>query len=115
MSESILDLKNEMHGAVCVVRLAGALDAKTTPSLNGELQGLIGAGHVKIVCDLSRLEYIASAGIGTLLANLKEARGGGGELRLAGAGKDVADVFDLLGFTAAFKMAATVEEAMRDF
>ena len=115
MAESTINITRKKQGDVMVLELHGALDARTTPRLNAELKGVISAGNVKVVCDLSNLRYIASAGIGALFANLKEAKKGGGDLRLAGASKEIQDVFDLLNFSAAFKMAPTVAEALRGF
>ena len=115
MSDSILKISKQARGDVQIVALDGSLDAKTTPQLNAELKATISAGHVKVVVDLTKLKYIASAGIGALFAGQKEAKGGGGDLRLAGANSEVQDVFDLLSFSAAFKMTPNLDEALKGF
>ena len=115
MDESTIKINKKMQGGVCILELDGSLDAKTTTHLNSELKATIGGGTNKIICNLKNLKYIASAGIGALFANLKESKKGGGDLRLACASKEIMDVFDLLNFTAAFKITSSVEDALKGF
>lgn len=98
-------------GGITVLAIRGKLDARTAPTLSGELKGLVGTGHARIICDLSEVNYIASAGVGTLKAGLVDARKNGGDLRLAGLQKEVQDIFDVLGFTKLFTIAADVNAA----
>lgn len=108
---SDFQIQKKQAGAIIVLVITGKLDAKTAPALSGELKGLVGTGHSKIVCDMSGVNYIASAGVGTLKAGLVDAKKNGGDLRLAGLQKEVQDVFDVLGFTKLFTIASDVNSA----
>ena len=108
---SDLQIQKKQSGAITVLQITGKLDAKTAPTLSGELKGLIGTGHSKIICDLTGVTYIASAGVGTLKAGLVDAKKNGGDLRLANPKKEVLDVLEVLGFARLFTIAADVNHA----
>ncbi|MCB1323777.1 MAG: STAS domain-containing protein [Spirochaetales bacterium] len=112
MSDSSLSIQKQESGGVTIVKVAGKLDAKTAPGLNNELKGLIAVGKVKLVIDMSGVSYIASAGVGTLKANLVAAKKASGDLRLAGLTSEVRDVLDVLGFTKLFVVTPSVADAM---
>jgi anti-sigma B factor antagonist len=70
-------------------------------------------GRATIVVDLSRTEYVDSAGLGTLVLLNKEARAAGGCLVLAGLSDHVRDLLRLLRLDEVFKIATTVEDAAK--
>jgi anti-sigma B factor antagonist len=70
-------------------------------------------GRVTVVIDLSRTEYVDSAGLGTLVLLNKEARAVGGCLVLAGLSDHVRDLLRLVRLDEVFTITATVEEAAK--
>ncbi len=70
-------------------------------------------GRSTVVVDMSRTEYVDSAGLGTLVLLNKEARAAGGCLVLAGLSDHVRDLLRLVRLDEVFTIAATVEEAAR--
>jgi anti-sigma B factor antagonist len=68
-------------------------------------------GRATVVVDLSRTEYVDSAGLGTLVLLNKEARAAGGCLVLAGLSDHVRDLLRLVRLDEVFTIAATVGEA----
>jgi anti-sigma B factor antagonist len=70
-------------------------------------------GRATVVVDLSRTEYVDSAGLGTLVLLNKEARAAGGCLILAGLSDHVRDLLRLVRLDEVFTIAATVAEAAR--
>jgi anti-sigma B factor antagonist len=68
-------------------------------------------GRATVVVDLSRTEYVDSAGLGTLVLLNREARAAGGCLVLAGLSEHVRDLLRLLRLDEVFTIATTVEEA----
>lgn len=112
MAESSLKIQSEKKGTATVIKLSGQIDASTAPNLSAELKKQVAGGNAKLVCDMAGVDYISSAGIGTLLAGLKDAKSGKGDLRLAGLTSEVKDVFDLLKFSALFSMTGSVPEAL---
>ena len=65
---------NEIDGTM-YVSLAGELDDRTAPEMRRQLDEIIErARFIKIVFDLSRLEFMDSTGIGVLLGRYKNCR-----------------------------------------
>lgn len=115
MPDATVTINKKKAGNIVVLEVIGALDASTTPQLNAELKGILAADYHQIVCDFKNLKYIASAGIGALFAQQKEARSGGGDIVLANVAIQIRDVFELLNFSRMFKMFDSLEEALRSF
>ena len=57
-----MDLREEKVGGVSVVEVKGRLDGATAPVLGARLTVSMEAPEARIVLDLSRLQYISSAG-----------------------------------------------------
>ncbi|MGE5178286.1 MAG: STAS domain-containing protein [Bacteroidota bacterium] len=83
---------------VSVLRVSGYVDTTTSPELERRMQALLRDKRYHIVVDLSRVEYISSAGWGIFISEIREIREHGGDLKLAGMIADVREVFDLLEF-----------------
>ncbi|MFC8922573.1 STAS domain-containing protein [Cellulosimicrobium sp. NPDC057127] len=73
----------------------GRLTLTTAAHLRDAVTELVGAGRVRLVVDLGALEFVDSSGLGALVAGLRTARAGGGDLRLANASEQVATVLRL--------------------
>jgi anti-sigma B factor antagonist len=83
---------------VSVLRVSGYVDTTTSPDLERRLQALLREKRYHVVVDLSKVEYISSAGWGIFISEIREIREHGGDLKLAGMIPDVREVFDLLEF-----------------
>lgn len=83
---------------VSVLRVSGYVDTTTSPELERRLEALLREKRYHIVVDLTRVEYISSAGWGIFISEIREIREHGGDLKLAGMVPDVREVFDLLEF-----------------
>lgn len=102
---------------VTVVRLEGSVDGLTAPELEAALQAELAAGHTKLVLGMGGVDYTSSAGLRVMLATVKQARAGGGDLRLADVREHVRKVLDLSGFTGILKFfpdTATATASFRD-
>lgn len=82
-----------------VVIVAGRLDAAQAANAQAFLDGVQGV----VTLDVSRLEYISSAGLGVLLKTQKRLLGASGKLRLAGVGKHLRDILVYSGFDQIFE------------
>jgi len=113
--EGTLDvvLRDEEHVTVAVV--AGSIDALTAETLQETLEATIRGGRVNLVMDLASVEYTSSAGLGTLLLLVKEARRSGGDFRLAGVRPRVVRVLEMTGFTSFMKLYPDAALAVASF
>jgi anti-sigma B factor antagonist len=87
------------EGDVTVVEIRGSVDGTTADRLLQTMQEQLRNGHVRLVVDCTALEYTSSAGLGALLAAVKQARQQGGDLCLAAVRPPVLEVLELSGFT----------------
>ena len=92
-----MEIKKELDGTTLTMHLSGRLDAVTAVELDKALNASL--SNVKdLVFDLADLEYIASAGLRSLLAAQKRmARQGSMVLR--NVTEEVKDVLDMTGFS----------------
>lgn len=65
-----------------VISVVGELDFHSAPRLREEIIKLLNQGILKLIVDLSRLEFVDSSGLGVLVAGLKRIRERNGSLTL---------------------------------
>jgi len=95
MSAFTLDVHRS--GAVSVVEVVGTAELSDAAKLSALLEELIGRGRHAIVLNLAKAEFLTSGIWGTMMAVLRRARRGGGDLVLSGLGASVQQSFDVLG------------------
>lgn len=100
---------------VMVVHVAGYLDAHTYEQLEETIAELFGKNQYKIVVNLSKVEYISSAGAGVFIGALSEAQEHGGNIVLMSPTSNVREVFDLLGLTQIFQVVDDQKTALAAF
>ena len=100
-----MDLREDTVGDVTVVEIKGRIDNATAPVLADRLMAGLKDSRVRIVLDLSRLEYIGSAGFRVLLVAAKHADQTGSRLVLCGISGRISQVFNVGGFLDLFTVA----------
>lgn len=93
-----------------IVSIEGNLDAMTSPKAE-EMLKAEAQNTNKIILDLTKLEYISSAGLRVVLNLAKILQIQGGVLALAGLGNQVQEVFDISGFSNIFDIYPSVKKA----
>ena len=94
MTEAAYGTRVAPSGAT-VLRATGRLNLTSAASLRSQLHGLVAAGNVHVVVDLTDTEAIDSSGIGALISSLKAARAAGGDLRISAPNEHVVRVLKL--------------------
>jgi anti-sigma B factor antagonist len=110
-----LEVSSKEKNGVAVVRLKGYLDAHTAPDFEKVLRDLIDRDRIRLVVNLSDLNYIASAGVGVFMGFIEELRGRGGDIKLAEPTEKVYRVFDLLGFHLLYDICKGEDEAIQKY
>jgi anti-anti-sigma factor len=95
-----------------VVAPRGRLDAVSSPDFESALGHLVTAGEKWFVLDLSKVDYISSAGLRAVMMVAKKARASGGEAVLVGLKGSVAEVVDLAGLQSLLRVFANECEAL---
>jgi len=101
--------------AVSIVYLKGYLDAHTASDFEGALQQLVDEERIRIVVNLSELNYISSAGLGVFMGFIEDIRVKGGDIKLAELPDKVFRVFELLGFPVLYEIFPNEEEAIQKY
>jgi len=110
-----VDITNHPKGNIHIVNVAGFMDMVEVPKLEQALDALIKEGTIKIVLDLSGLEYVSSAGLGAIIGRIREVRRSGGDIKIGGYSEMVYNILETFGFTQVFETYTSREEATLKF
>lgn len=106
-----MDIQWNHSGSVSVAVLAGRMDAVSAQMFEQQVSQLTNKA-VRVVLDLTHLEYISSMGLRSILATAKKLQVSGGGLCLCGARGLVKDILECSNFHALFPIFQTAAEAM---
>jgi len=99
-----------------LLSVEGRVDSATAPKFGEKLDALIASGVFKIVIDMSKMEYMSSAGFRALLAAQRKCRRyNRGEVLLASVPNRIREALELAGFTELFKLYPEPLEAVGSF
>ncbi|MBZ5673129.1 MAG: STAS domain-containing protein [Acidobacteriia bacterium] len=98
-----------------VVELSGHLNlGNELMTLESAVKRLIEEGARKLVIDVTRLDYIDSAGIGMLVGCNGQMDRAGGKMRVAGAHSTVAKAFEVVHMGRIMALDADVDTAVKN-
>jgi anti-sigma B factor antagonist len=110
-----MEIQQEMHGAVTVLRPTGALTGESIAALREELDEVRQRSLGRLVLDTANVPYIDSAAL-ELLLEVSEAMAGSGQaLKLVGANDVLREVLDLTDLASCFEQFEDVNAAVRSF
>ena len=92
-----MNMIKKQDGTSLTIELEGRLDTTTASQLEEELRNSLPDVN-KLVLDMSRLEYISSAGLRVLLSAQK-VMNKQGEMKLLHVNDVVMEIFEVTGFT----------------
>jgi anti-sigma B factor antagonist len=111
MSDFRLDTVGPV-GDCAVLQVTGEVDAYTAPMLREQIRDLAAKGAVHLIADLSRVDFLDSTGLGTLVGGLKRLREAGGTLTLVITAPRILRLFQITGLTKVLVIHPTVAEAI---
>lgn len=97
---------------VTIIFLEGAIDGKTAPLVRDELRPLLEKAD-DVVLDMSKVDYLSSAGLRLLLLVYREFAAKNKKLVLAGMSREIEEVMSYTGFLGFFRLAPTQTQAMK--
>ncbi|MBF0496144.1 MAG: STAS domain-containing protein [Deltaproteobacteria bacterium] len=110
-----MEISIKAQGDVQVVLLGGRFDAQAAGMVEEKLNGVLDAGHKKLLVDLAGTNYISSAGLRVLLATTKKVKKTNGRIVLSSLTQYVKEVFEIAGFTSIFDIYGDPNEALKHF
>lgn len=99
---------------IIIVRGAGKLNMVSAPELRAVVVDAISHGGIRVVVDLSDIDFMDSSGLGALVGCLKSARQAGGDLRIAAPSAQVSMVLRLSNLDRVLASFDSAEAAYRD-
>jgi anti-sigma B factor antagonist len=111
-----MTIKEKMYGDIAVLSLKGNLmgDPDTT-DVRDKIYSLLQDDVKKIVLDMSKVKWINSSGLGTLIAAMTSVKNKGGEMKLAGVTEKVESLFMITQLIKVFKTYENVDRALASF
>lgn len=97
-----MEIAHQQQDDVRIVKLAGRLDSAAALSLETGFAAALSDVPPRIAVDMSRLDYISSAGLRVLLVIAKKVQQAQGGVALCGLTPGVREVFSVSGFDTIF-------------
>lgn len=111
-----MTIKEKIVDDVVVLSLKGNLMGEPdTTDLRDKIYSLLQDDFVNIVLDLSKVKWVNSSGLGTLISSMTSIKNKGGEMRLANVTDKVESLFVITQLIKVFKTYETVDRAVASF
>jgi anti-anti-sigma factor len=107
-----MEISKRKEKDIVVISVKGRMDAVTSPAFEKDMSDLISKGEKTFVINLSKLDYISSAGLRSILASAKQLKEKQGKLLFAELQGPVNEVFKIAGFFSIFQAYETEEAAI---
>ena len=95
-----------------VLPLEGDIDLHVSPVVTESLTAMIRKEPKRLVIDLSRVTYIDSAGVATLIIAMQEVEAYGGKFFLSGLQETVRSIFETSRLDRTFRIFPNVDAAL---
>lgn len=107
-----MEFAQEQAGDVVIVKLSGRLDSGTAQPAEESFARVLGSGTPHLAIDMSKLDYISSAGLRVLLVVAKKVQQAKGKVVLFALVPNVREVFSISGFDKIFSIQTDAEAAV---
>lgn len=104
-----------MNSNPAVYSPIGRIDGTNASGAERDIKALLEAGHINLLLDLTRVDYLSSAGLRVVLIAAKGTRAAGGKTVLAGASAAILDILKMSGFDRVIEISTDLEQARRAF
>ncbi|MFO7914092.1 MAG: anti-sigma factor antagonist [Candidatus Krumholzibacteriales bacterium] len=103
------------EGEIRILELEGIVDTVSCAEMRDILEKIIEKGIIRIIVDMSRVEYVSSAGWGVFAGVIEDLRDRGGDIKIFGMDVEVYRIFKLLEFDKVIRSFNIMAEALEDF
>lgn len=102
----------QREGDVLVLTPTESLDGRLAAQAREFIDQLLDAGSVRLVFDLSGVEFIDSSGIGVLVSGVRKSQEMGGGVALFGLSENIKMIFEVAMLSDVFEIAADRQTAI---
>jgi len=104
-------LYSELDNGICLIKLKGKLDIIGTGEIETRFTGYCSGDNVRVIADLSEVDYLASIGIRLLMLTAKSVATRGGKMVLLNPIPEVQSVLEITGIPAIIPIYSQLESA----
>lgn len=109
-----MNIRNLPESGVTCVEMEGSIDGKTAPKIREDLSTALQQVQ-KLMIDMSRVDYLSSAGLRLLLLLYREITARKGTVVLVHVSPEIRTVMSHTGFLNFFTLVDSQQEALRGF
>jgi len=102
-----------MKGQISIIKINGRLDATTAPVADKSIKEILKKDYLRLVFDLSALEYLSSGGLKVILGTARELKRKRGKFVLCSLSKFVKEIFEVSGINSLIPITDTVESGIK--
>ena len=102
---------NELDNDIRLIKMTGRLDVIGTGEIETRFAGHCIGDNVRVVVDLSEVDFLASIGIRLLTLTAKSVASRGGRMALVGPNPEVQNILEITGIPAIIPVYSQLESA----
>ena len=106
-----MQLNEKEDGKYWIIEVAGDVDASSSIHLDKALDNALSAGKTHILIDGTKMQYIASAGLGVFVSRIEEFKDRQVQFAIFGLNDRVKNVFQILGLDKLLSIVADIQQA----
>ena len=110
-----MEIKEDNTGLVTVLIITGRVEMVQTAEMRESIFTQINNSDSGLLLDLSALDYINSMGLGIFIRAAKEMNEKNRRLVFCSLKENIAEIFEIAGFTKILQIFNTKEEALASF
>lgn len=110
-----MNIEKFIENDITVITLEGKLNTSSSSKVENYINEVLESGVIKLIIDLSKLEYISSAGLRIFLSTAKKIDKAGGKLGISSLNEVVKEIFDISGFISILNVYDNKDEALIKF
>jgi anti-sigma B factor antagonist len=107
-----MEIRQNEEGGIVFLAISGRMDAATSPQAEEIVKKVLEGDTNRLLFDLSKLDYLSSAGLRVILAAAKEMKRRKGKFVLCSLNDYVKEIFEVSGFGAIIPIADSVESGV---
>lgn len=104
--------KRVLRDDTLVINPGQMLDNNNAHSMAGAIASAQASGYKFIIVNMANLQFLSSAGVGSILGNIETSREAGGDIILCNASETILHILGVLDLTDYLTIKSTEEEAL---
>jgi anti-anti-sigma factor len=106
-----MEATESRDGGTTTLRISGRVDGSVSKLLEQRVQDIVSRDE-HVIVDLAAMSYVSSAGLRCFIILAKHARAKQKAIALVALQDEVAEIFEISGLLALFKVYGTVDDAV---